>query len=294
MTVTASEIETTATAAGKRNSSPRAAFAARAALNVGDAIAQSHETSLREARPGTPENEWIRERLAHEVECARTFLREVLSARLDDAEQLAEVLQLCRIWRHRDDEFAVTEQVVIHELRTRHGISLTDPIKSAHERTQMKNRLLILPLIIALLAPLSACSSMETAAPTPSKAAAAEALTGEWRMISLETGGEGSYITVPYSGQIDFDADTVSVQAMNPDTSAPDTAYTVNGYEAFYGDLSVDAGAGTFSVQVESALARDLIGQTLTRNYEVTADTLVLTPIDPAEGWRVTYERHAD
>lgn len=113
-------------------------------------------------------------------------------------------------------------------------------------------------------------------------------------MISLETGGEGSYSTVPYSGQIDFDADTVSVQAMNPDTSAPDTAYTVNGYEAFYGGLSVDAGAGTFSVQVESALARDLIGQTLTRNYEVTGDTLVLTPIDPAEGWRVTYERHAD
>ena len=41
----------------------------------------------------------------------------------------------------------------------------------------------------------------------------------------------------------------------------------------------------------EHAAARDLVGQELSRAYEVTDDTLVLTPTDPAETWRVTYER---
>lgn len=113
-------------------------------------------------------------------------------------------------------------------------------------------------------------------------------------MTSLEGGGPDAYTEIPYGGQIDFNSETVSVQAMNPDTTAPDTAYTVQGYEAFYGDLTVDEEAGTFSVEVESALARDLIGQTLTRNFEVTGDTLVLTPVDASEGWRATYQRHAD
>jgi hypothetical protein len=34
---------------------------------------------------------------------------------------------------------------------------------------------------------------------------------------------------------------------------------------------------------------RDFIGQQLTRVFDVSAKTLVLTPADPAEGWRVTY-----
>ena len=29
----------------------------------------------------------------------------------------------------------------------------------------------------------------------------------------------------------------------------------------------------------------------MTRNFEVSGDRLVLTPPDPSEGWRVTYER---
>jgi hypothetical protein len=65
----------------------------------------------------------------------------------------------------------------------------------------------------------------------------------------------------------------------------------VNGYEAYYGDVAIDAADGTFEVTIESAAVRDLIGQTMTRNFEVSGDTLVLTPADPAEGWRVTYER---
>jgi hypothetical protein len=117
-------------------------------------------------------------------------------------------------------------------------------------------------------------------------------LIGAWRMTSLEAGTEGNLQPVPYSGQIVFTkSGTMSVQAMNPDPNAPDTPYTRNGYEAFYGTVTVDRAAGTFDVTVESSLVRDLIGQRLTRVFKVSGNTLVLTPPDPAEGWRVTYER---
>ncbi len=117
-------------------------------------------------------------------------------------------------------------------------------------------------------------------------------LVGAWRMTSLEVGTEGDLQPVPYSGQIIFTKfGTVSVQAMNPDPSAPDTPYTRNGYEAYYGNVTIDRSALTFEMTVESALVRDLIGQSLTREYEVRGGTLVLTPPEPAEGWRATYER---
>lgn len=148
------------------------------------------------------------------------------------------------------------------------------------------NKLLITGIAaVGLLVTATACSQA-------SDEPASDGLTGEWRMTSLEVGTEGNLAPVPYSGQVIFTDDTMSVQAMNPDTAAPDTALTVQGYEAYYGDLATDADAGTLTVTVESAAARDLIGQTFTRNYEVDGDTLVLTPSDPTEGFRVTYERH--
>ena len=49
--------------------------------------------------------------------------------------------------------------------------------------------------------------------------------------------------------------------------------------------------AGTFVVTVESSAVRNLIGQRVTRVFKVSGDRLVLTPADPAEGWRVTYRR---
>jgi hypothetical protein len=146
---------------------------------------------------------------------------------------------------------------------------------------------LVLTLALALLvsaAPPFAQQSMADRGAGP--------LVGTWRMTSLEVGTEGKLQPVPYSGQIVFTkSGTMSVQAMNPDPNAPDTPYTRNGYEAFYGTLTVDRAAGTFVVTVESSLVRDLIGQRLTRVFEVKGDRLVLTPPDPAEGWRATYER---
>ena len=153
--------------------------------------------------------------------------------------------------------------------------------------TKLKiSSLAILALALALLV-----STLPFAQPSAAQGGVGN-LAGEWRMTSLEVGSEGDRQSVPYSGQIIFtESGTMSVQAMNPDRSAPDTAYTVNGYEAFYGTVDVDRRAGTFTVTVQSSLARDLIGQELTRVFDVSARTLVLTPADPAEGWRVTYER---
>lgn len=160
----------------------------------------------------------------------------------------------------------------------------------------MKKNLLLAPLALGLLVSLSACSQTaeQAAAPATGQAPETDELTGLWRMTSLEVGAEGALEEIPYSGQIAFTTDTVSVQAMNPDTQAADTQFTLGGYEAFYGNANIDAEAGTFTVTVESAAARGLIGQTLERRFEVTNDTLVLTPVDPADGFRVTYERHSE
>ncbi len=117
-------------------------------------------------------------------------------------------------------------------------------------------------------------------------------LVGAWRMTSLEVGTEGNLQPVPYSGQVIFtESCTLSVQAMNPDADAPATPYTTNGYEAYYGPVTIDDAAKTFTITVESSLVRNLIGQSMTRVFDVSGDTLVLTPADPAEGWRVTYAR---
>lgn len=118
-------------------------------------------------------------------------------------------------------------------------------------------------------------------------------ISGAWRMISLEAGpADGKLEKVSHSGQIVFtEAGTMSVQAVNPDTSAPPTPYVVNGYEAFYGQIQLDEQKRTFAVTVESSLVRNLIGQKLERAYEVSDKQLVLTPANPAESWRVVYER---
>ena len=144
---------------------------------------------------------------------------------------------------------------------------------------------LVLALTLLLAAP--ALSQAKS-----SRDRAKDRLVGEWQMTSLEAGTEGNLQRVPYSGQIIFtSAGTMSVQAMNPDTSAPDTPYTVNGYEAFYGTYRVDNAGKTFAVTVQSSAVRNLIGQRLTRAFKITGNKLVLTPTNPAEGWRVTYKR---
>ncbi len=118
-------------------------------------------------------------------------------------------------------------------------------------------------------------------------------IIGAWRMTSLQiTDSQGKKADVPYSGQVIFSqSGTLSVQAMDQDPAAKPTTYTANGYEAYYGPVAIDEEKSTFIITVESSLVRDLIGQELQRVFEVTGDQLVITPVDPEEGWRVTYER---
>jgi len=118
-------------------------------------------------------------------------------------------------------------------------------------------------------------------------------IVGAWSMTSLQfTDASGRQNTIPYSGQVIFSkSGTLSVQAMNPDAAAEPTPYTANGYEAYYGPVEIDEAKKTFAITVGSSLVRDLIGQRLERNFEVTEDQLVITPTNAAEGWRVTYER---
>ncbi|WP_234878199.1 lipocalin-like domain-containing protein [Sinorhizobium meliloti] len=112
-------------------------------------------------------------------------------------------------------------------------------------------------------------------------------------MTSLQvTDASGKQTEIPYSGQVIFSqGGTLSVQAMNPDAAAEPTPYTANGYEAYYGPVEVDETKKTFAITVESSLVRNLIGQRMERTFEVDADQLTITPADPKEGWRVTYER---
>jgi hypothetical protein len=135
--------------------------------------------------------------------------------------------------------------------------------------------------------------ALALSAPAPASAQACTSpLVGAWRMTSLEVGTQGNLQPVPYSGQVIFSGScTLSVQAMNPDAKAPATPYTMNGYEAYYGPVAIDDAAKSFVITVESSLVRNLIGQSLTRRFDVSGDSLVLTPADPAEGWRVTYAR---
>ncbi|TRC89366.1 lipocalin-like domain-containing protein [Mesorhizobium sp. WSM4303] len=118
-------------------------------------------------------------------------------------------------------------------------------------------------------------------------------IVGAWRMTSLEVGADGNLNPVPYSGQVIFtEAGTLSVQAQNPDAKAPDTPYTTNGYEAYYGPVAINDQDKTFVITVESSLVRNLVGQSMKRKFEVSDNKLVLRPDNPAEGWRVTYERY--
>ncbi|RWA97153.1 MAG: hypothetical protein EOQ33_32750 [Mesorhizobium sp.] len=120
-----------------------------------------------------------------------------------------------------------------------------------------------------------------------------EPFASRWRMTSLQiTDSQGKKADVPYSGQVIFSqSGTLSVQAMDQDPAAKPTTYTANGYEAYYGPVAIDEEKSTFTITVESSLVRNLIGQELQRVFEVAGDHLVITPVDPEEGWRVTYER---
>ncbi|PPC77572.1 hypothetical protein C4K68_09435 [Pokkaliibacter plantistimulans] len=118
-------------------------------------------------------------------------------------------------------------------------------------------------------------------------------LIGAWKMIKLEASVGGKMVEVPYTGQLIItDSHTLSAQAMDLNENAAPTAFTMGGYEALYGSIDIDDHLSQFDVTVESSLVRNLIGRKLQRKFSITGSTMVLSPLDDKEGWRVTYKRY--
>lgn len=118
-------------------------------------------------------------------------------------------------------------------------------------------------------------------------------LIGFWKMVKLEVMQDGEFTQVPYSGQlIVSDKGTLSAQAMDMRPSPPDSPYTLNGYEALYGNIVIDDATGTFVNTVQSSVVKALIGQKMHRGFSVSGNQMVLTPVDKSEGWQVTYKRY--
>lgn len=113
-------------------------------------------------------------------------------------------------------------------------------------------------------------------------------------MTSLEAANSNGELTpVPMSGQLIItDAGTLSAQAIYPNPNALFTPFTANGYEALYGAIEINDATNTFVTTVQSALVRNLIGQKMQCAFKVSGNQMVLSPVEPSEGWRVTYERY--
>jgi hypothetical protein len=83
----------------------------------------------------------------------------------------------------------------------------------------------------------------------------------------------------------------MAVQVMYLHTASTASPYLQAGYEASFGRYELDPQTHRLSYHVEGALVRTLIGQRQQRNYAVSGNALIITPVDPAEHWRVTWTR---
>jgi hypothetical protein len=124
-----------------------------------------------------------------------------------------------------------------------------------------------------------------------------ERLVGAWRLVWLEEeGADGNVHRADCTGLLVYTRDGhMSVQVMyrNPQAHASgSTSYAQGGYEASYGTYEVDGRAHTFSFHVEGALVRGLVGKALTRVFELSGNQMIVKAANPAERWRVAWERY--
>jgi hypothetical protein len=123
-------------------------------------------------------------------------------------------------------------------------------------------------------------------------------LVGGWRLVSLEhRDAQGKAQKIDCCGLFVFTRDGhTSVQVMQP---APETQahaepdqYSQGGYEATYGSYKVDESTHTFTIHVEGALMRALVGRDLPRVYEFSGKQLIVTSTNPNEHWKATWEHY--
>jgi hypothetical protein len=121
-----------------------------------------------------------------------------------------------------------------------------------------------------------------------------EHLLGAWRLSQLEElQPDGHMHPAQCSGMLTFTRDGhMTVQVMYRDSAGTSSAYTQGGYEASFGSYTVDPRGRRFVYHVEGALVRSLIGQTQERRYALSGDELVITPVNAAEHWKVTWKRY--
>jgi Lipocalin-like domain len=119
---------------------------------------------------------------------------------------------------------------------------------------------------------------------------------GAWRLVWLEEpDADGKVHRADCTGMLVFTGDgRMSVQVMyrtpQAGTSAGPVQYAQGGYEASFGRYEIDERMHTFTFDVEGALVRSLVGQHLTRVYELSGTQLIVKPASPNEHWRVAWE----
>ena len=120
---------------------------------------------------------------------------------------------------------------------------------------------------------------------------------GAWRLLWLEEdGADGKAHRADCEGLLVYTRDGhMSVQVMYRNTgrekNAAPVQYAQGGYEASFGRYEIDD-SHTFTFHVDGALVRTLIGKDLKRVYEFSGDQLIVRSPDPAEHWRVSWERY--
>ncbi|WP_419943425.1 lipocalin-like domain-containing protein [Candidatus Palauibacter sp.] len=123
---------------------------------------------------------------------------------------------------------------------------------------------------------------------------------GAWTLASWESRSADGEVTLPYdgnpAGQITYTADgRMSAQLMQVGRELPDAAEAtgqemrdaiLGGFFSYYGDFSVDMGAGVVTHHVEGALLPNWVGSDRPRSFTFDGpDRLMLsTEPDPARG----------
>ena len=125
---------------------------------------------------------------------------------------------------------------------------------------------------------------------------------GAWRLVWLEEeGADGRIHRADCTGLLVCTRDGhMSVQVMyrNPQansqaaTNTVPVQYAQGGYEASFGTYEIDERAHHFTLHVEGALVRTLIGNDLTRIFEFSGKQLIVKSPSPDEHWRVAWEHH--
>lgn len=148
-----------------------------------------------------------------------------------------------------------------------------------------------LPLFVMACAAVAVACASEP--PLQSQLQTSQGLAGTWSLISrVDRTSAGQQLPEPSLGDdpialLIYDtAGHVSAQLMRRDRSQPGVEQPVvsssnnsaaaGGYDAYFGTYYVDSAAGTVTHRMEAAVVPEDVGKSVTRHFELRADTLRL------------------